>query len=614
MPMQGVICPRCRKMSPPRTAYCPRCSEVLDPQKITELQRLAAFLRDLDTRIAANQGGQTITDLREEYHTRYQELRRAPWLKNSEAGRPGPATSATAMISEVIPPTPDATLSQDTPAAQPVVLPVQMPVGVPQAAVPAAPPAPVGPVFSWHAFAADQAIAIMAYLGGFLTLVATLTLVVSKGENLPTLTLSLVSLVYLSFGAAGFSLRGIERLRTVSRVYLAVFALMTPLVALAIYRYQLQSLNFPVAGMLCISAVYASVVYLGLAVQTRFATYAYLGWTALVVAALSVLPWIHADVQWWVFTLGVTTLALIAPFYQRRIPFVALLAEPAIQLAALATIPTVMGVQVLGTIALTQMVDHAAFSSIWIVGGALALGACVLVPITAGWRYTVPSWRPRQQDAVIDTIDGFNAVFFAEAVVGVAIWIITNHNVEPNRPIAAVLAATALTEFGLALALYRWQRRRRVLRYFLEGLALGLASAGAFVVLGKPEPQLDAHSCPGRCADHYGGRSNHERRVVAAGKWLLSDARVLCSRPCTPFHKLCCCQSHRLLVCPGPGALDNSTGSRAACALAQICHASLYCGAGQRALYLYSASRPRCSLPDGDFADFYRSSFQRWSA
>src|SRR5579885_1887601 len=487
MAVQPIICPRCKKMTPPGTAYCPRCGEALDPKIIAELQWLVTILRDLDTLIAVDQGDKTVADLHEEYYTRYQEPRRAPWLRDAEATRQAPASSTTATTSEGIPPEPDAALPPETPAAPPLVSRAQMSVRA-LIPAPAVPPAPVGPVFSWRAFAADQAIAIMAYLGGFLALVATLTLVVSKGENLPTLTLSIVSLVYLSFGAAGFSLRGIKRLRTVSRVYLAVFALMTPLVALAIYRYGLQSLNFPVAGMLCISAVYASIVYLGLAVQTRFATYAYLGWTSLIVAALSILPWIHADLQWWVFTLGVTTLVLIAPFYLRHIPFVALLVEPAMHLAALATLPTVMGVQVFGTIALTQLVDHAAFSTIWIVGGALALGACVLVPITAGWRYTVPAWRPRQQDAVIDTVDGFNSVFFAEAVVGVAIWIVTNQHVQPNRPIAVVLAATALTEFGLALMLYLRQRQRRVLRYFLETLAVGLASAGAFIVLGERDP------------------------------------------------------------------------------------------------------------------------------
>lgn len=487
MAVQSIICPRCKKMTPPGTAYCPRCGEALDPKITAELQWLVTILRDLDTLIAGDQGDKTVADLHEEYYTRYQELRRAPWLRDAEATRPAPASSTTATTSEGIPPEPDAALPPETPAAPPLVSRAHMSVRAPIPA-PAVPSASAGPVFSWRAFAADQAIAIMAYLGGFLALVATLTLVVSKGANLPTLTLSIVSLVYLSFGAAGFSLRGIKRLRTVSRVYLAVFALMTPLVALAIYRYGLQSLNFPVAGMLCISAVYASIVYLGLAVQTRFATYAYLGWTSLIVAALSILPWIHADLQWWVFTLGVTTLVLIAPFYLRHIPFVTLLVEPAMHLAALATLPTVMGVQVFGTIALTQLVDHAAFSTIWIVGGALALGACVLVPITAGWRYTVPAWRPRQQDAVIDTVDGFNSVFFAEAVVGVAIWIVTNQNVQTNRPIAVVLAATALTEFGLALMLYLRQRQRRVLRYFLETLAVGLASAGAFIVLGERDP------------------------------------------------------------------------------------------------------------------------------
>ncbi|HEU5369526.1 MAG TPA: hypothetical protein VFU69_13725, partial [Ktedonobacterales bacterium] len=437
-------------------------------------------------------------------------LRRAPWLRQAPAqptGRPAPAAPAAPVgqapadaRSEFIPPAPAAPQPPVVSRAQSSVRP---PAPQPAAAMaaaaaamaaptPAPAAAPAGPVFSWRAFAAEQAIAIMAYIGGFLALIATLTLAISTGQNLPTLALIVIALVYVSFGAGGFGLRRVERMRTVSRVYLAVFALMTPLVALALYRYELQSLNVPAAGMLCISAVYATIVYLGLAVQTRFATYAYLGWVALIVAALAIIPWFHIDLSWWVFDLGVTTLALLGPHHLRQHQRPGILAEPATQTAALATVPVVIGVQALGIIGLTQTLVPGAFPTIYIDAGALALGACIQVPITAGWRLTAPSWRPRQQAAIIDTIDGFNAVFFAEAVGGVTIWLANLQGNVPldvvARPVAISLAVTGICEYGLAWALYRRQPQRRGLRVFLEALGVVLAGGSAVIVLGDAPP------------------------------------------------------------------------------------------------------------------------------
>lgn len=480
MQSSDIICPRCKQWSPPGTQYCLNCGEILDRALIAELQRLAVIMRYLDKRIAAGRGAQTVAALREEYFERYQDIRRA---------RPAPAAAPAAQQ-------PGPRASEQIPVAAPVGTPqaewtpisTPAPVRPAAPAAPAPPPAAPAPVFSWQAFVSEQAIAIMAYLGGFLALVATLTFVVSKSATLPTLTLEVVSGVYVAFGVFGFGMRRSERLRTVSRVYLGVFALMTPLVALALYRFELQSLNVPVAGMLCISAVYAALVYLALAVQTRFITYAYLGWAALIVAAIAYIPWTHSDWQWWVFILGLVTLALLLPRRLRRFPALAVLGEPATQVAALTTIPTVIGVQALGIIGLTQTLVNGAFPTIQVQPAPLALGACILVPITAGWRLTVPGWRPRQQHAIIDTIDGFNAVFFAEAVVGVTIWIANLPLALVVRPVAVSLAATALFEFGLGLALYRWQPQRVGLRRFLEVLAVVLAGGGAFIVTGDPTP------------------------------------------------------------------------------------------------------------------------------
>ena len=480
-----IRCPRCQQTSPPGTQYCPKCGEILDKALIAELQWLAVNMRVLDKRIAEGKGEQTVAALREEYFTRYQDIRRARPSAAAPAAQPASPRASEQISAPVGVGTPEAELLPPLPTPPAPVHPAAAATSAPQPAAPAQ-AAPPAPVFSWQAFVSDQAIAIMAYLGGFLALVATLTFVVSKSATLPTLTLEVVSGVYVAFGIIGFGMRRSERLRTVGRVYLGVFALMTPLVALALYRFELQSLNVPVAGMLCISALYAMVVYLGLAVQTRFLTYAYLGWAALIVAAIAFIPWTHIDWQWWVFILGLITLVLLVPRQLRGLPtLAALLGEPAIQVAALTTIPTVIGVQVLGAVGLDQLVYPYAFPNLPIAAAPLALGACILVPITAGWRLTVPGWRPQQQHAIIDTIDGFNAVFFAEAVGGVALWIGAD-----NRGMAITLAATALLEFGLAFFLYRRQPQRVGLRRFLEVFSLGLTTGGAAILTNVDLPGL----------------------------------------------------------------------------------------------------------------------------
>ena len=55
-------------------------------------------------------------------------------------------------------------------------------------------------------------------------------------------------------------MRRLPRLHTVGGAYLGVFALMTPLLALGIYRFGLQAAGFPGAAMLSLSAGYAAII------------------------------------------------------------------------------------------------------------------------------------------------------------------------------------------------------------------------------------------------------------------------------------------------------------------------------------------------------------------
>src|SRR5215468_2422823 len=156
-----LICARCGHVSPPGTPYCPVCGEAIDPQLVTTLRWLYTSLGDLNDRIARGEGGRTLTQLRDDYHERYMELRAAPV----------PTLQPTATTATTVAP-PAATAPGAARAAAPLAAPAYATPGAAPLPSPAAvpPPVPPRPAFSWRAFLAEQAIAIMAYMGGFLLL------------------------------------------------------------------------------------------------------------------------------------------------------------------------------------------------------------------------------------------------------------------------------------------------------------------------------------------------------------------------------------------------------------------------------------------------------------
>jgi hypothetical protein len=406
-------------------------------------------LRDLDQRIADGRGAETIAALDDEYRTRYLALREAP----------APAATSPAAFSPAAP--------EDRPGTVPSPRPAQ-------------PLAPVGPAFSWSAFIADQAIAIMAYLGGFLLLMATLSFEVGLADFGDQAKLAIVVVVYAIFGGLGFGLRQVDRLRTVGGAYLGVFALMTPLVALAVYLFALRGLGISVPGMLCIASAYATVIYLILAQQTRFATYGYLGWVALVVASEAGVAWSRAPGEWWVFALLATAVVLHAP---ARFRGQDALTESAMIVGALATVVGLVAAEVLN-FALwfapfnPQMTayDHA----------AVTLADSVLVPLLALWslrlRANLAPTNTGRRD-FIDLVEWLCAGGVAQIAVSGAFW------AKADAPTLAYLLATlGMGEFGLSLAARRWRADRPGFRISLEALGLSLAVIGTLVVGGRADP------------------------------------------------------------------------------------------------------------------------------
>lgn len=483
-----IVCSRCGNVVPQTTRYCPRCGEPIDAKLVDELQSLYSRLRAFDAVIADGAGDRRVADLRAEYLQRYLDLRRGPALA-------APTTVPLMPAAQASPPaTPTAAASP--PPATPSPAPWPVPVGAESSAISAngattgIAHTQDGPVFSWRHFVAEQAIAIMAYLGGFLLLVATLAFVVGAWQALPDhVKFIAVVAVYVVFGMAGFAFRNSERLRTVGRVYLGVFALMTPLVALALYRFELQNIpNFPISAMICLSAAYAAVIYLALAWRTQFVTYAYLGWTSLGVAGLAIISWLDAPKEWTFLVLGAIGVVLLLPHHLRRIgrlaDFAAIAAEPALQLGALASSVAAIGTLVLGL-------------SIWGAGAApprgtsfslaaFAVSASMLVPLAIGWSILLRSLRRGATEvdrAIIDTVDGLIAAFVAQAVIAIASWAHI-----ASQGMAVLLGALALAEFAGALVLRSAARERASLRQAILILAFALGASGAGLVSGDAPP------------------------------------------------------------------------------------------------------------------------------
>jgi hypothetical protein len=468
-----TTCPRCHHPVPAGAQYCPNCGEPVDPALVGRLREMFDLLRTLDERIAGGWGERTVADLRRDTLGRYLSMRSA-------------VATATVPSAATAPAAPDAALLPDTPtsAREPAAaLAASMPAAQAARPAPAVPAAPAAPVFSWRAFVAEQAIAIMAYLGGFLLLVATLAFEVGGWQDLANgVKLAAVVAVYVVFGALGFALRRSAHLRTVGRAYLGVFALMTPLVALAVYRFELQALGFPVAGMVCVTAAYAAAIYLILGQRTGFLAYGYLGWASLALAALAIVPWASAAGEWYVVALAAVSCVLIATERLTARRLVATVTAPALHLAAATSIAAAFGTLQVGA----QAWDAVRFSDAVVMPGtvaAFALSAAGVALAGFMWEWATLGGAMGLPADVADPLDALATGYAVLAGIGVVAWAGAG-----ERGVSYVLAALALVIGARAALLRRMAADRTGLRYTLEAMATVTAAVGAWLVIGDPAP------------------------------------------------------------------------------------------------------------------------------
>lgn len=515
----ALLCPQCRSPHAPGATYCAVCGEPLDVTLVTELRYLYDALLALDKRIASGEGARTLTQLRDEIRPQY--------LADQAAATAPGATPSTEKITELrflyrLALDLDARLSQGqgektiqelrdeistrylaerrgpvtspAPAGQAMPTPLApssapagftpYPYGPPPAppTTPLTPPAPPARAFSFREFLADQAIAVMAYLGAFLMLVAALTFEIGAfaPEGLTNgVKLAVLVAVHLLFAVLGILFRRTERLRTVGGAYLFIFALMTPLVALGAYYWLLEGAISP-SGMLTLSALYAALIYLFLAWRVKFPAYAYMGWIAFAIGMLALPDWLNIPDDWSYSRMILVALLMLLPTLGRRFAPLAAIAQPGRLLGGIATILAVIAS--LGQGSSSFVISVIAPTQASIPATRILVSASGLLLLALTWSVATRQIE-RRELAGVDLAD----VGVAAAIAYLAFSVGVAYSLD-RLTFAWLLNGVAILEALAALALGGAQPTRTGLRRGIYGVAQALATVAALAVVADRAP------------------------------------------------------------------------------------------------------------------------------
>ena len=495
-----VACLQCGLPVQPQTQYCPRCGEPTDPTLVEQLRSYYAALQLLDRSIGKGESQRTLQEVRDEYYAWY--------MANRNAGGGAVRRSEPAPAWPTAPP-----LSAATPA--PVTA-----SGAFASGAPALPPRPVIPsappptdLFSFRAFLAEQAIALIAYVAGFLLVVATLLNVVraagissrligsqlEKG-HLDGTNLALTALAYLLLGGGGLVLRQARRLRTFGQALLVMSFVMVPVLALAVYLVLPQTAPVTPPQIVLLAAAYGATMYLLLAWRTRSTLLAYLGWSSAVTTALVVIPALPfaLPVEWYALALAASAIGLLLVY--RGLPWRGLaqssgvapaagaatvdhaqmgLRRPAMHVALLTSLAAFVWCEALALNSVEATISQRPNS---ISQPAFAAAATAVTALALLWYGTVRVFplglHARIRDTLLDVVAGLIAGLSAQAVAAWASALSGKPDV-----LSAALVLQAFAELGSALVLRRRWPQRAVLRYFIDGLSLLLVAVGALLDL-----------------------------------------------------------------------------------------------------------------------------------
>lgn len=303
--MSKVIAPHCancgRPFIPRNDEYCPHCHYPTSIAK--EEAYLTTALASLQQAMSYGSAKLKIVDLFELYSSRLRAL------QNVKA--------ATVLPTNVAERVTDRANSNGVKIAS-VVYQMHSPVQA-KALAPPVSAKTLEPrrFFSWRSFFADQAITIVASLGAFLILVGALSFVATTADLL--LAFLVVFAVHAVFGITGVVTRRFAVFRIVASIYTIIFALLVPLVGFSAYRLVGgNELALSVPALIAISATYAAIVYLMLALFQRYAPFAYPAMAALAVADLALASALNLAYWWWPSMLMI--LALISLVSVARSP------------------------------------------------------------------------------------------------------------------------------------------------------------------------------------------------------------------------------------------------------------------------------------------------------
>jgi hypothetical protein len=267
-------------VDPQRDEFCPNCHYPASPAN--EEAYLTSALASLQQAMSYGGAQLKVVELFQRYQNRLRMLQKPSAVSSSSAPANAPEVAAPASVR---------------------VASVVYQMNTPRKAEVAAPPVPTSRseprrIFSWRAFFADQAINIVASLGAFLILVGALSFVATTSNLL--LAFFIIFVVHAVFGITGIVTHRFASFRIVASIYTVIFALLVPLVGFSAYRLvggNELTLSIPV--LIAVSALYAAIVYIMLALFQRYTPFAYLGIAALAVADLATASALNLAYWWW---------------------------------------------------------------------------------------------------------------------------------------------------------------------------------------------------------------------------------------------------------------------------------------------------------------------------
>ena len=281
-------------VDPDVTEDCPRCKYPVKREK--EERYLESSIHELQRVSTYGGGSLKVDELIRRYRSRLYALRHyttfiSPAVPPVTLGAKTPVAPVVATPS--VPKVPEEVKVSPSPVIQQKPLPEETTITPPPIK-----PQPPRHVFSWKEFFADQAINIVASVGAFLLLIGSLSFTITSANLF--VEFLVLFIVHAVFGITGFVTYRFQTFRFVATIYSIIFALLVPLVAYALYRLLIGNhVQFSVPALIAISATYAAVIYILMAVYQRFIPFAYFGLVALLVADLALSDALKLNYWWW---------------------------------------------------------------------------------------------------------------------------------------------------------------------------------------------------------------------------------------------------------------------------------------------------------------------------